>query len=187
MGWNLFLALLPYGMMWILKRRYSYLELLPETLRRLIFSVYSVLWLLFLPNAPYMITDFIHLEIGATYWWLDFILLTAYAITGLYYLYLSIKHWMDLMSVVFTGWSKIQKSTTVHLIFLLCSIGVHLGRNLRYNSWDLLHHTKDLVKDSMDLFTNPMHYYFEWFQITAMYMLLFLGHVFYKTMERYVN
>src|SRR5581483_11323407 len=77
--WNLFLAWLP-----ALGAFAAYnLNHLPTRLRWLPILGFSVLWLLFLPNAPYLITDIIHLKPhpGVPLWY-DLITLVTFAWTG---------------------------------------------------------------------------------------------------------
>ena len=51
--WNLFLAWLPLGFAFVTDRfRES----------RLCFLAFGFLWLLFLPNSPYLVTDLVHLK-----------------------------------------------------------------------------------------------------------------------------
>src|SRR3954469_12916001 len=58
--WNLFLAWIPFALALVVYDRYrrgaSFMRLLPAL----------TLWLLFLPNAPYIVTDFVHLSAGRT-------------------------------------------------------------------------------------------------------------------------
>ena len=47
-------------------------------------AAYGVLWLLFFPNAPYLLTDFIHLQQSQTTpLWYDALMLASFAWTGL--------------------------------------------------------------------------------------------------------
>ena len=96
----------------------------------------AALWLLFLPNAPYIVTDFIHL---APAWrsplWLDGAILSAFAWTGillgfvsLYLVHAVVRHRFGARS----GWAAVLGALA------LTSAGVYLGRFLRWNSWDLL-------------------------------------------------
>src|ERR1041384_6914554 len=72
--WNLGLASAPvlFSTLTVLQRRLS---------RRLLFGF---LWLLFLPNAPYIITDFMHLRsLNSAPLWLDVLMLPPSAAAGL--------------------------------------------------------------------------------------------------------
>ena len=75
--WNLALAWVPFGLA---------LGALASARRdaRATTSVLGVLWLLFFPNAPYLLTDFVHLEAsGTTPLWYDALMLASFAWTGL--------------------------------------------------------------------------------------------------------
>jgi uncharacterized membrane protein len=94
------------------------------------------LWLLFLPNAPYIVTDFVHLSANTqASLWLDGLELSAFAWTGMLLgfvsLYLVHAVLRDRLGAV-TGW------ITVLCVLALASAGVYLGRVKRWNSWDLL-------------------------------------------------
>lgn len=94
------------------------------------------LWLLFLPNGPYILTDFIHLQPSTrTPLWLDGAILSAFGWTGLLLGFVSIylvhtvgRHRLGERA----AWSCVAG------ILGLVSVGVCLGRFLRWNSWDLL-------------------------------------------------
>jgi uncharacterized membrane protein len=128
--WNLILAWVPLVLALVVydgyRRRGSLLRVAPAL----------VLWLLFLPNAPYIVTDFVHLS-GDTRasLWLDGIELSAFAWTGmllgfvsLYLVHAAIRHRFGAL----TGWGA------VFAALALASVGVYLGRVKRWNSWDVL-------------------------------------------------
>ena len=85
LGWNLILALVPLLLSIIVyfsKNKYSICSML-----------LIALWLLFFPNAPYIITDFIHLRIAdQRVKWFDLVLLMSYATAGLFYGFLSLQY-----------------------------------------------------------------------------------------------
>src|SRR2546423_5686902 len=78
LGWNIILAWMPYLLSLSILRRHQQKKSLILTL------FIAALWLLFLPNAPYIITDFIHFHRRATVpVWYDMLLLVGAAWTGL--------------------------------------------------------------------------------------------------------
>jgi uncharacterized membrane protein len=96
----------------------------------------GVLWLLFFPNAPYLLTDFIHLrESPTTPLWYDALTLASCAWTGLLLafgsLYLMQMIWQRAAGAVLSWLGVIAA-------LALSSLGVYLGRFLRFNSWDAL-------------------------------------------------
>ena len=128
--WNLALAWVPLVLSLLIYDRYrrghATLRLVPA----------AALWLLFLPNAPYILTDFIHLAPGPrTPLWLDGAILSAFAWTGmllgfasLYLVHAVVRHRYGARA----GWSGVLGALA------LVSAGVYAGRFLRWNSWDLL-------------------------------------------------
>jgi uncharacterized membrane protein len=87
--WNLSLASAPmfFSSLAVLQRR------LPLRL------LFGALWLLFLPNAPYIITDFFHLRVlDSGPIWLDTLLLASCAATGLALGYCSVMQIPELLT-----------------------------------------------------------------------------------------
>jgi uncharacterized membrane protein len=128
--WNLLLAWIPFLLALGVYDRYRR----GAPLARL--APAALLWLLFLPNAPYIFTDFIHLSAGPLApLWLDGVVLSAFAWAGvllgfvsLYLVHAVVRHRFGAR----TGWGTALAALT------LTSAGVYLGRVLRWNSWDLL-------------------------------------------------
>jgi uncharacterized membrane protein len=75
--WNLFLAWIPFVLAIFVYDRWR------RRRRGVLLLVLGVLWLLFFPNAPYIATDFVHLEHdpGAPYWY-DAVMIAAFAWMG---------------------------------------------------------------------------------------------------------
>ena len=94
------------------------------------------LWLLFLPNAPYIVTDFVHLSASSRApLWFDGIEVSAFAWTGmllgfvsLYLVHAVLRHQFGTL----LGWGAVL------FVLALSGAGVYLGRVKRWNSWDLL-------------------------------------------------
>src|SRR3954447_21579537 len=115
-----------------------------------------VLWLLFFPNAPYMLTDFIHLgDRPSAPLWYDALMLSSFAWTALlvgfasaYLVQVVVK------SVVGRTWSW----CVVAGAFALASFGVYLGRFVGFNSWDALvrpGRVADVISHQVE---NPLHH-----------------------------
>jgi uncharacterized membrane protein len=100
-------------------------------------AVLLIPWLLFFPNAPYLLTDFIHLGEGPAPLWYDALMLSAFAWTGLLLAFGSLYLVQMIVRRAFGG-------TVAWLAVLaalgLASVGVYVGRFLRLNSWDALLH-----------------------------------------------
>lgn len=96
-------------------------------------------WLLFFPNAPYMLTDFIHLgeSQAATPLWYDGLMLSSFAWTALLLGFVSL-YFMQSIWVRALGAGRSWAGVIAALAF--ASVGVYIGRFVQYNSWDALLH-----------------------------------------------
>jgi uncharacterized membrane protein len=111
------------------------------------------IWLLFLPNAPYIITDLLHLRINTEVpVWYDSLLVFCYAMAGLqaglFSLYL-------VQKMITRLYSAYISQLAVAGFVLLSSYGVYLGRFQRWNSWDLFTKPHRLLIDSVYQLSNP--------------------------------
>ena len=95
-----------------------------------------VLWLLFLPNAPYIVTDFVHLSAGSPApLWLDGVEVSAFAWTGMLLGFVSL---YLVHAVARHRLGAVPSWIGVLCVLGLVGVGVYLGRVKRWNSWDLL-------------------------------------------------
>ena len=149
LAWNLFLAWLPLAFALAVYHRHQRGE-------RHGWKFYSLalLWLLFLPNAPYIFTDLIHLTTSFfPHFWVDLALVLLVAFTGFLLGFMS----LYLMQSIVTdrlgkaaGWVFILGATA------LSSYGIYLGRFLRWNSWDIVVHPLGLSHDIGHLAAHPL-------------------------------
>ena len=96
----------------------------------------GAVWLLFLPNAPYILTDLVHLRPrGAVPFWYDLALLLSAAGTGLLAGYVSLA---DVQAVVARRLGAAAAWAAAVAVLFLSAFGVYLGRELRWNSWDVV-------------------------------------------------
>jgi uncharacterized membrane protein len=141
--WNLFLAWLPLLLalrllVMLRQKRWSSWEGIG----------WSLLWLVFLPNSFYMISDFIHLQdvrrVDVLY---DALMFTGFIYTGvalgfssLYLIHRQLKR--RLPDQPAAAW--------IAATLLICSAAVYVGRDLRWNSWDILFNPGGLLFDVSD-------------------------------------
>jgi len=93
-------------------------------------------WLLFLPNAPYILTDLLHLTANSPApAWYDLALLLSCAGTGLLLGYLSL---IDVHEIVAENFGRAIGWVLALSSLLLTGFAIYLGRFLRWNSWDVL-------------------------------------------------
>jgi len=146
--WNLFLAWIPY--LSALVAAYLH-ERYPRYWIYLI--VPGGLWFTFFPNAPYLITDLVHLQTHLSITiWQDIVLLVASVWTGLFLAVFSLRTMQGIVQR-FTG--PIISWLFVALIFVLSGVGVYLGRFFRWNSWDLLFHPTAILVHVHELLATP--------------------------------
>lgn len=148
--WNLFLAWLP-----LLGALAAYnLNHLPTRMRWLPILGFSVLWLLFLPNAPYLITDIIHLKPHSSVpLWYDLITLVAFAWTGSFLGLISLFLMQELVRRTI---GRAASWLFVVGVMLLTGFGVYFGRFLRWNSWDALFRPASLLNELADGISHPL-------------------------------
>ena len=118
--------------------------------------VLLVLWLLFFPNAPYMLTDFIHLSDRSTApLWYDALMLSSFAWTALLLGFAS-AYLVQVILKSFVGalWSW----CVLAVAFALASFGVYLGRFIGFNSWDALVHPARVAHVIGHQVENPFHH-----------------------------
>jgi len=160
--WNLFLAALPYFLA-IFKNRVSQSGFYQWLL--------IGLWLLFLPNAPYIITDLVHLDHSKGFDWYDTVLILSAGIAG-------IKFTFDSLDLILSDLKQripIIPTWTWNFIFLsLSAYGIYLGRYLRFNSWDIISNPKGLLHSCAQLFLHPFQHQQEWTMIVVFSLFLLL-------------
>jgi uncharacterized membrane protein len=148
--WNLFLAWIPFG-----AAVAAYIARQFRILFSLVMPVCTLVWLAFFPNAPYLLTDFQHLATrhGAAPLWFDVIMLIWFAWTGLLLGISSLYLMQEIITDRFNpliGWFF-----TIGAV-IASSLGVYLGRFLRWNSWDLLADPIPIAKDMVAIVQNPL-------------------------------
>ena len=137
--WNLILAWIPY----LASLRFSVLQ--NQGSNRLFRILIFFIWLLFLPNAPYIITDFLHLSHKPPIpLWYDLVILFAFASTGLLLGLLSMRNIHQSLQQQFT--KPFVQSVMLSAIGL-SGFGIWLGRFQRWNSWDIFTRPDQLLLD----------------------------------------
>ena len=159
--WNLFLAWLPLFFAVFLvnhlkNNRWLSLKGIALTL----------LWLGFLPNSFYLVSDFVHLratgDVSVLY---DVVLFMSYAWNGMLlgFTALLLVHWQLAKRV-----GRNQAVWIIGLIILLCSFAIYLGRYLSWNTWDILTNPGGILFDVSERLVQPSSYP-NTFKITALF------------------
>lgn len=167
LAWNLFLAWLPLLLAIAAVRLQQ---------RPLLLLFCSFLWLIFLPNSPYLVTDLMHLS-----WrdhaplWFDVIMLFSFAITGLMLGFTSL-YLMHTLIRRFSNW--VVGWIFVAFALALSSFGVYVGRFLRWNSWDILFNPTGILVDVLDIALNPhlhLRTFVVWFLLMTVFMFMYVA------------
>jgi uncharacterized membrane protein len=149
--WNLFLAWIPFVLAVVAYDRWRRGRRATGAL-----FVLGALWLLFFPNAPYIVTDFVHLERTAEVpYWYDAVTVSAFAWTGVLLGFAS----LFLMQTVVRQWRGVAVGWVfAGIAIALGSLGIYLGRFLRLNSWDALEHPSVLPRIAHTVARDPFRY-----------------------------
>ncbi len=144
MVWNLLLAILPFAFSQLLIGAF-------EKSRKIASVALGLMWLLLFPNAPYLMTDFIHIS-GTAYWsrageygavfysrdilaWVKLVHIGFGVLFGTLIGLLSLYHLHVKLSKLK---GQFIANTALVLVCALSGFGIFLGRFLRLNSWDIL-------------------------------------------------
>jgi uncharacterized membrane protein len=146
--WNLVLAALPLLIaIWLVDRIKKYGWLAWQQI------VLTILFLIFLPNSFYLVTDFVHLRLTseATIIY-DVVLLSSFMFSGLLLGYVSVYLMHRELK------KRVSEKTALAIVsglFLAVSFAIYLGRFSRWNTWDVLLEPTGLLFDVSDRFVNP--------------------------------
>lgn len=150
-AWNIFLAIIPVVISSRLMNQHK-------------ISFYSILifivWLVFFPNAFYILTDFFHYrERKFVPKWYDLLLVFSAAYNGLLLGIVSLLKVEKFLESVLT--TKIKNIILVVILFL-SSYGIYIGRYLRFNSWDIVTKPTDVVFATLHFFIKPWQHVYAW-------------------------
>jgi uncharacterized membrane protein len=147
--WNLFLAWIPFILAYVAhaiswRRIWLYL----------IIPFVAFLWLIFFPNAPYMLTDLQDLARGSfdAPLWYDVIIVVWCSWTAMMLGVVSLYLMQDIVRRTFgrfSGWAF------VFIISAASSFGIYIGRFVRLNSWDILQNPGETAVDILGLVIDP--------------------------------
>jgi uncharacterized membrane protein len=190
MIWNLFLAYIPYAISTALTvwrkpivgpagaRPGQWFTSLMAVLRILSFFI----WLLFIPNSFYILTDLYHLadnhRNSRVPEWFDLALILSFAWNGLLLGILSTRHIEKLLAPEATA---LGRWLFLYPVMWLNALGIYIGRYLRYNSWDIITNPIDLFADILTMLLHPLRYRDAWGMVFCYSILLTL---IYKLMKK---
>lgn len=141
--WNLILAAIPLVAAFVLQSARS----------RITAALAAVTWLAFLPNAPYIATDLMHLKPRAFVpLWYDVVLLLSFAVTGILFGYVSLAEVQQALRAR-SGHAAAWAAVTAAMF--LSAFGIYLGRFRRWNSWEILTDPSMLFADASARILHP--------------------------------
>lgn len=148
--WNLFLAWIPFlcamGMAAMHTRRAAAWQ----------YIVPLIIWLLFFPNAAYLVTDLYNLSnMPPVPYWYDIGFFATLAWTGLL---LAVASLQIVQRMVKQSFGVISSWVVVLFVVGLNGVGIYLGRFLRWNSWDVLTNPLGILEDAIMPFLHPLAY-----------------------------
>lgn len=147
--WNLFLAWIPFMLSY-----FAHAVSWRRATLYLIIPAIALLWLIFYPNAPYMLTDLQDLSRRATDapLWYDVIIVVWCSWTGMLLGVISLYLMQDIIVRTFgrnAGW------LFVFVISALSSFGIYIGRFVRLNSWDILQNPTETAQEILGIVVDP--------------------------------
>ena len=148
--WNLFLAFVPLALsVWLFRRKGSGALFLTIS-----WWAGFLVFIAFLPNAPYVLTDVIHLiyniRIIRSVWMITLILLPVYLV------FILAGFQAYVLSLINFGYFLNQRSLSKWVLWMelsahaLSAVGIFLGRFLRFNSWDFITQPDALASSLVD-------------------------------------
>jgi len=146
--WNLLLAWIPFALALLIYDGHRRGARLVQLL------ALGLLWLLFFPNAPYIVTDFKYLAdmTGKTFLFEGLLIGTA-ALTGLLLGFMSL---YLIQAMVRRAAGARYAWLFVFVALGLSSVGDYLGRVLRWNSWDVFVRPGSLLGELAGALVDPL-------------------------------
>lgn len=169
LAWNLFLAWLPFQLSGTMLKK-------PQSVKTpLLFVTGFVAWLLLIPNSFYIVTDLFHLKHREPIpLWFDLSLIFSFSWVGLLLGILSVRH---MEAIVHRKWKLRSRGIFLLPVMFLISMGIYIGRYLRYNSWDVITDPFALARDIAYLCIHPIRNRFDWSMIICFAVLFTLFYI----------
>jgi uncharacterized membrane protein len=147
--WNLFLAWIPFMLAY-----FAHAVSWRRATLYLVIPFIAFLWLIFFPNAPYMLTDLQDLArraSGAPLWY-DVIVIVWCSWTGMLLGLISLYLMQD---IIVRNFGRTPGWVFVFAISALSSFGIYIGRFVRLNSWDILQDPAETAQEILGLVIDP--------------------------------
>ena len=178
LAWNLLLAWFPYCISGWLYRNTALIK------NKGIYAGIFLVWLLFIPNSFYIITDLFHLHDDRNApLWFDLLLIFSFAWNGLLMGILSIRS-MEKITQVFIPFK--HDWGFLYPVMWLNALGVYIGRYLRYNSWDVVANPFSLTTDMLRLLMHPILHKNEWAMVFSYAVFMTMLYITIKKISKMI-
>jgi uncharacterized membrane protein len=186
MVWNLFLALVPF-FIFLFFENYRRRNKLKKSSQKIILALIFLAWLIFLPNAAYLIVGNRHLfnfcppeslnSVCTSNAW-EIMYFFVYSVLGWALFYIYLMQMRESLAKIFNA--KISRGL-IYLIIPIVSWAVLLGLTERFNSWDLFIHPLPILQNLLKYLVS-WEYFRNWLVFTAGYYILYFfgGYLFGK-------
>lgn len=177
--WNLVLAWIPYVIT-------SWLQQRPAIqANRLKFAAVSLVWLLFIPNSFYILTDLFHLgKFNNVPNWFDLTLIISFAWNGLLLGILSVRQMEKIMQPHLRGKHELF---FIYPLMWLNALGVYIGRYPRFNSWDILTNPFKLINYIIKLICHPIEWKYAWGMVACFSIFMTLVYLAIKRLSKAIH
>jgi uncharacterized membrane protein len=177
--WNLVLAWIPYVITSWLQQRAAI-----QT-NRLKFAAVCLVWLLFIPNSFYILTDLFHLgKFHNVPNWFDLTLIISFAWNGLLLGILSVRQMEKIMQPHLPGKHELF---FIYPIMWLNALGVYIGRYPRFNSWDILTNPFELINYLIKLICHPIQWKYAWGMVACFSIFMTLVYLAIKRLSKAIH
>jgi uncharacterized membrane protein len=172
--WNLFLAAIPMGFA-------ALFCAFNKSSNKIAMAGVLAMWLLFFPNAPYILTDLLHLypRRGIPFWY-DLVLIFTFAWNGVMLGYLSL---LFIHNKIELFYGKVKAWLFSLASLSLGAFGIYLGRFDRWNSWDILQEPIPLIKGIASYIIHPGLHSLTWFITCIIAAFLIVGYAFIRQLS----
>ncbi len=169
--WNLFLAWVPlFYIRWVWQKELS------ATIPFWLLLIHLCVWLLFFPNAPYIITDLLHLRATSEDMiWFDALMIFTFAVSGFLTGLYSIRIVHRLLT---HRWNEQIAWLAITGSMFLSGFGVFLGRYGRWNSWDIITQPMSLARGILHSMRDPFAIKHTFTFSFVLMLLYFAFHIF---------
>ena len=179
MVWNLFLAWLPYMISSCIQERAAWQK------NKLLFTIASLVWLLFIPNSFYILTDLFHLgEHNDVPMWFDLALIISFAWDGLLLGILSVRQMEKMVQRFFPGRHELF---FIYPLMWLNALGVYIGRYPRFNSWDIITNPLGISSYILTMLCHPVQYKYAWGMVACFSIFMTLAYLTIKRISKAIH